>query len=137
MNVMYEDGAFKLTRAHETDAGLDVRAMHDGIVRAHKSATFHTGVHCQLPPNTMGDIRPKSGMMFNHDILTFGTVDVGYDGEVMVHMMNLSDDDYWVLRGDKIAQMAVVKVIFEPVETVTEIEGGERGMAGFGSTGVR
>ena len=137
MKVKYDDGAFKLTRAHETDAGLDVRAMHDGIVKAHSSATFHTGVHVQLPYNTMGDIRPKSGMMFNHDILTFGTVDVGYDGEVMVHMMNLSDDDYWVLRGDKIAQMAVVKVIFEPVETVTEIEGGERGTAGFGSTGMR
>ncbi len=135
MRVKLDHGAFKPTRAHETDAGLDIRAVSDGIVRAHQSATFHTGVHVQLPHEIMGDIRPKSGLMFHHDLLTFGTVDQGYDGEVMVHMFNLGNDDYSVRRGDKIAQLVTTKVVYEPVEIVDEIMGGERSGAGFGSTG--
>ena len=135
MKVMLEPGAFKPERAHPTDAGLDIRAMKDGIVKAHQSAVFHTGVHIQTPGETMGDVRPKSGLMFNHDILTFGTVDEGYGGEVMVKMFNLSDEDFNIRRGDKITQLAIVKVLYEDVEVAPDIEAGERGSAGFGSTG--
>lgn len=135
MRVKYDDGAYKLERAHPTDAGLDIRAMKDGIVRAKNSMTFGTGVHIELPSEVMGDIRPKSGLMFKRDLLTFGTVDEGYDGEIMIHMFNLSDQDYWVRRGDKIAQLVTTRVVYEPVDAVNEINGGERGANGFGSTG--
>lgn len=135
MNVMYDDGAFELTRAYPTDAGLDIRAMYDGIVRAHQSATFGTGIHIELPPNTMGDIRPRSGLMFNHDILTFGTIDQPYRGEIMVHMMNLSDTDYNVKRGDKIAQLVVGQIIYVRLDKVSELSETDRGENGFGSTG--
>jgi len=135
VKVKLDAGAFEPTRAHETDAGLDIRAVSDGIVRAHQSATFHTGVHVQLPHEIMGDIRPKSGLMFHHDLLTFGTVDEGFRGEVMVHIFNLGDRDYSVHRGDKIAQLVTTKVVYEPVEIADEINGGERGDSGFGSTG--
>lgn len=135
MKVRYEDGAFPLKREHKTDAGLDIRAMDDGVVMAKQSATFHTGIHIELPNDTMGDIRPKSGLMFNRDILTFGTVDEGYDGEIMIHMLNFGDEEFIVHRGDKIAQLAVVKVSYEYVIEVERINHGERGSAGFGSTG--
>lgn len=137
MRVKYDDGAYKLTRAHPTDAGLDIRAKHSGIVRAGSAQTFSTGVHVELPPGTMGDIRPKSGLMCHRDILTFGTIDEGFDGEIMIHVFNFSREDYFIQRGDKIAQMAVVNVRYEEPEEADEIKGGERGSAGFGSTGRR
>lgn len=135
MFVKLDPGAFLPERAHPTDAGLDIRAMEDGIVRAKDAATFRTGVHVELPESTMGDIRPKSGLMFTHGILTFGTVDEGYDGEVMIRLFNLSNEDYHVHRGDKIAQLVVSWVMYEDVRQVDEIKGGERGASGFGSTG--
>ena len=135
MKMMLEPGAITPTRAHPTDACLDIYAVHSGIVRAHQSMSFHTGVHIQLPSGTMGDIRPKSGLIFRRDIITFGTVDEGYSGEIRVHMFNLSDEDYNVHAGDKIAQLAIVDVRYEPVELVNRIDNGERGVDGFGSTG--
>lgn len=137
MKVKLDDGAFMPTREHETDAGLDIRAVKDGIVRARQSATFHTGVHVELGHEIMGDIRPKSGLMFNRDILTFGTVDEGYDGEIMIHMFNLGEDDFNVRRGDKIAQLVTTRVVYDEPEESDTIQGGERGSAGFGSTGSR
>lgn len=135
MDIMLEPGAKLPTRAHETDAGLDLYSMESGIIQPHRSRTFRTGVHIQLPPWTMGDIRPKSGLMFDRDLLTFGTIDEGYAGEVMVHMFNLSDEEYIVHRGDKIAQLAVVSAKYVTVNLVDSITGGERGDNGFGSTG--
>lgn len=123
------------SRAHATDAGLDLYAMHGGLVRARQTATFHTGVHVELPKGTMGILQPKSGLMLRRDLLTFGIVDEGYNGEILVHMFNISDEDYHVYAGDKISQMIIVPVLYEPVEIVDEISGGERGDAGFGSTG--
>lgn len=123
------------SRAHGTDAGLDLYAMHGGLVRAHQAATFHTGVHVELPTGTARILMPKSGMMTHHDLLTFGIVDQGYDGEILVHIFNLGSEDYTVRAGDKISQMLVVPVLYEPVEVVDHIEAGERGSNGFGSTG--
>lgn len=135
MDIMLEPGAKLPTRAHDTDAGLDLYALHDGVVRAHQSATFHTGIHVALPKGTMGDIRPKSGLMFSRDLLTFGTVDEGYSGEIMIHLFNFGDVDQIIHAGDKIAQMVIVNVRYESVYPVDSITGGERGSNGFGSTG--
>lgn len=135
MKIMLDGGAFAPTRAHATDAGLDLYAMHDGIVRAHQAATFHTGVHVELPKGTAGILLPKSGLMTKHDIITFGVVDESYRGEIMVHMFNCGMNDYSVKAGDKVSQMLVVPVLYENVEIVDELSAGERGNNGFGSTG--
>lgn len=123
------------SRAHGTDAGLDLYAMHGGLVRAHQAATFHTGVHVEMPRGTAGILMPKSGMMAHHDLLTFGIVDEGYTGEILVHIFNCGGYDYNVRAGDKISQMLIVPVLYEPVEIVDEINGGDRGENGFGSSG--
>ena len=123
------------SRAHSTDAGLDLYAMHGGNVRAYQAATFHTGTHVQLPKGTAGILMPKSGMMVHNDLLTFGIVDEGYEGEVRVHIFNCGMTDYAVHAGDKVSQMLIVPVLYEPVEIVDEIIGGDRGMNGFGSSG--
>ena len=135
MRVKLQPGAVPPTRAHSTDAGLDLYAMHGGCVKAGQTATFHTGVHVQLPKGTAGVLLPKSGLMTRKDILTFGLVDEGYDGEIMVHMFNEGTTDQTIKAGDKISQMIVVPVLYEPVEIVDSITGGDRGSSGFGSTG--
>ena len=100
MKVKLDSGAKKPTRAHDTDAGLDLYAMHGGLVRANQSATFHTGVRVELPTQTAGILMPKSGMMTRHDLLTFGIVDEGYTGEIMVHIFNCGSEGLEVRGGD-------------------------------------
>lgn len=123
------------SRAYPTDAGLDLYAMQGGIVRAGQAATFHTGVHIQLPEGTAGVMLPKSGLMTRRNLLAFGVVDEGYVGEVLVHVFNLGKDDYTFRAGDKLTQLLVIPVLYEPVEIVDELDSGERGMNGFGSSG--
>ncbi len=135
MNIKLDPGAYPPFRVHPTDAGLDIRAMHDGLVRSGQSHTFRTGVHVELPPNTAGLFVSKSGLMMNHDITATGLVDEGYDGEVMVKLFNHGMDDYNVHAGDKIGQLVIMPVLYEPVQIVDSIRGGQRGSAGFGSTG--
>ena len=135
MKIKLDDQAFAPRRAHDTDAGLDIRAMHDGTIMPGDSMIFHTGVHVELPKNIMGDIRPKSGLMMAHDIMTFGTIDEGYSGEIMVKVFNFGKRPYSVQRGDKITQLVCTCVVYEPVEIVDEIHSGTRGDSGFGSTG--
>lgn len=140
MNIVLEPGAFEPIRAHKSDAGLDIRAMEDGLVRAGRAATFRTGVHVELPQfphqeRTAGILLPKSGLMCNHNILTFGVIDESYRGEIMVHMFNLGADDYMVHAGDKISQLVITRVLCEPITIVDALSDGERGEAGFGSSG--
>lgn len=136
MKIMLEPGAKMPTRAHKKDAGLDIYALHDGIVRAHGSAIFRTGLHIQLPPFTMGDMRSKSGLMFNQEITSDGTVDEGYTGEIKVKLFNHGGDDYEVKAGDKISQLVIVPIYRDPLEKVDDMpEFSERGSAGFGSSG--
>lgn len=135
MNIKLDEGAFLPTRAHPTDAGLDLRSPESVYIEARQSVTIRTGVHIKLPPNTYGRIASKSGLMVHHGILTDGTVDEGFSGEICVCLFNLSDAGYYIERGDKIAQLIVQPCQYVTVETVDKIHGGERGENGFGSTG--
>ena len=135
MKIKLQPGAISPTRAHPTDAGLDLYAMHGGCVKAGQTATFHTGVSVELPEGTAGVLLPKSGLMTKHDILTFGVVDEPYRGEIMVHMFNFGPTDYTVNAGDKISQMLIMAVRYEGIEIVEELSDSDRGHGGFGSTG--
>lgn len=136
MKVKLDEGAFIPKRAHETDAGIDIFAREGQVVRARGRATFRTGVHVQLPPGACGIIVSKSGLNVNHDLTSTGLIDEGYTGEIVVKLYNHGDTDYEVLRGDKISQLVVISAWHDPlIEVVDEIEGGERGEHGFGSTG--
>lgn len=136
MKIMLDDGAFAPVRAHKEDAGLDIRAKSDALVRAGQSMTFHTGVHIQLPPGTCGLMVSKSGLNVRHDITSTGLIDEGYTGEIVVKLINHGADDYHVHAGDKITQLVVVPIWHDPlIEIVDHIDGAERGDAGFGSSG--
>lgn len=135
MKVKIELGAYPPERAHDLDAGLDIRLPKGGIVRARQSRSFHTGVHVELPNGTVGLLLPKSGLMTKYGILCFGVVDEGYSGEIVAHVFNHSADDYQFNAGQKVTQLVVVPVVREAVEIVDEISSGSRGEHGFGSSG--
>lgn len=137
MNIYVETGAYVPERAHKTDAGLDVRARHNRLVKAHGSALIHTGLHVQLPHNTAGLLVSKSGLNVKHGITSTGLIDEGYTGEIMVKLYNHSDESYLVHAGDKISQLVVIPVLYEDIHFRDSLdENTERGQSGFGSTGL-
>ena len=77
MKVKIDVGAWVPKRAHDTDAGLDLKAMEGQIVPAKESATFRTGVHVKLPRGTAGILISKSGLNIKHDIISTGLIDEG------------------------------------------------------------
>ena len=136
MKVKLDANAYPLTRAHKTDAGLDIRAKETQIVPAKESAIFKTGVHIQLPPCMAGVLISKSGLNVKHNLTSTGLIDEGYTGEIIVKLYNHGCFDYCVKAGDKISQLVVVPVVYTDIEYVDELEEGtERGANGFGSTG--
>ena len=94
MKIMLDEGAIRPTRAHQTDAGLDLYARDGKMVPAHGSAIFDTGVHVQLPPFTAGFLKSKSGLNVKHNITSDGLIDEGYTGSIVVKLYNHGDDDY-------------------------------------------
>ena len=135
VKIKLDADAIMPTRAHETDAGLDLKSRADTIVPSHGSAVFDTGVHVELPPFTAGFIKSKSGLNVKHDLTSDGVVDVGYIGPICVKLYNHGDKDYMVRRGDKISQLVVVDIRIPRLQLVDELDETERGEGGFGSTG--
>lgn len=127
--------AYLPERAHDTDAGADIRTPEAFTIEAHDSQIVFTGVHVQLPPNTVGMLKSKSGLNIKHGIVSEGVIDEGYSGEIVVKLYNLGDFAYRFERGDKITQLAILPVIYADYEQVDEIQGGARGRNGHGSTG--
>ena len=137
MYISLDPGAFPPTRAHATDAGLDIKSPVKALVRAHDSLVIRTGVHVELPLETAGLLVSKSGLMTNHDITSTGLIDEGYDGEIVVKLFNHGDEDYEIRVGDKISQLVVLPVLYPEVVIVPHlVNGGPRGSQGFGSTGA-
>ena len=136
VNVRLDDGAYMPARAHDTDAGADIRTPTDLTVPAHGSAIVHTGVHVETPHECVTLIKSKSGLNVRYDITSEGVIDEGYDGEIVVKMYNHGDRDMRFFAGDKITQILIMPVRYPLYVHVTEIKGGERGSDGFGSTGV-
>lgn len=135
MKIMLDDGAIMPTRAHETDAGLDLYAREDCIVCAKESAKFDTGVHIELPHDTVGFLKSKSGLNVKNGITSEGVIDEGYTGSIMVKLYNHSGYDYKVHKGDKISQLVVLPIIKPVLEIVKSLDDTDRGSNGFGSSG--
>lgn len=135
MKIIIDEGAFLPTRAHETDAGLDLYAMEGQIVPAKESAIFNTGVHIELPPNTVGFVKSKSGLNIKHGITSEGVIDEGYTGSIVVKLYNHSGYDYKVNKGDKISQLVILPIVKPTLEVVESLEETDRGNNGFGSSG--
>jgi dUTP pyrophosphatase len=137
IKVVLDNGAFRPTRAHKTDAGLDLYCpLGQGqVVRAGGSAVFDTGVHIELPEGTVGFLKSKSGLNVNHGITSEGVIDVGYTGSIRVKLYNNSGYDYEVKEGDKISQLVILPIYTPKLDIVDSLDDTERGNNGFGSSG--
>lgn len=130
------------TYATALSAGMDLRANIDEDITLlpMQRQLVPTGLHIALPEGYEAQIRPRSGLALKHGITvlnTPGTVDADYRGEIMVLLVNFSDEPFIVKDGERIAQMIVAKheqVNFELTETLDETE---RGAGGYGHTGLK
>ena len=126
--------------ATEKSAGMDLKAniTEPVVLKPLERAMIPTGLYMALPDGMEAQVRPRSGLAakFGISVLnTPGTIDADYRGEIKVILVNLSNDEFGVNPGERIAQMVVAryeKVEWEEVETLDETE---RGQGGFGSTG--
>ena len=135
MRIKLDNGAYKPTRAHSTDAGLDLYSTIRTIVAPLGSVIIDTGVHIELPPGTVGLIKSKSGLMTKNGITSDGTIDEDYRGSIRVMLFNHSRDFYMVEKGDKISQLVIMPILRPDVEIVEQLTDTERGEKGFGSSG--
>lgn len=141
IKVMLDPGAKCPTRAHSADAGLDLYSPVDAVVfprwrrGAKNSVVIDTGVHVEIPVGYVGDVKSKSGLMCNDDIITDGTVDSGYTGSIRVKLFNLGVMPVHIKAGQKIAQLVIKKIITPVPVVVDSLDETERGNGGFGSSG--
>ena len=135
MRIKLSKGALMPMRAFATDAGLDLFSPVEVYVPAKGHATIDTGVHVELPKNTVGMVKSKSGLNVKHGIQSEGVIDVGYTGSIRVKLYNHSGEGYQVNKGDKISQLVILPILTPDLELVDELDETERGTGGFGSTG--
>lgn len=121
-------------------AGLDLKAnlSESILLKPLQRTLIPTGLFIELPAGFEAQIRPRSGLAFKHGLTVLnspGTIDADYRGEIKVLLVNLSEADFIVNNGERIAQMVIAKheqIIWEPV---IQLEKSNRGAGGFGSTG--
>jgi len=121
-------------------AGVDLRAnLSKSITLKPLERTLvKTGLFIALPIGYEAQVRPRSGLAFKHGITvlnTPGTIDADYRGEIGVILVNLSNEDFTIENGERIAQMVIAKHEQAKWQLVQELEASERGAGGFGSTG--
>ena len=128
--------------AYETAhaAGMDLRAFTPAqiILKPLQRLLIPTGLHIELPIGFEAQIRPRSGLAYKHGISIVnspGTIDADYRGEIKVLLVNLSDTDFLINDGDRVAQMVVAKHETVNWTQVTELSDTARGAGGYGHTG--
>ncbi len=122
--------------AHSTDAGADLFSAENLKLEPGKRALVSTGIALEIPEGFAGLIWDKSGIASKSGISTMaGVIDSGYRGEIKVLLVNLSDTEYKIEEGDKIAQILFQKIEHPDFEEVQELSKADRGEKGFGSTG--
>lgn len=121
-------------------AGMDLYASlkNDVTLKPNDSYLIPTGIKIELPEGYEAQVRPRSGLAINHNIIVLnspGTIDSDYRGEIKVILKNLGDKDFVVKNGDRIAQMVIASYVRIEWEGVEKINDTKRGSGGFGHTG--
>ena len=128
--------------ATEQSAGMDLRADIEQPVtlKTLERRLIPTGLHIALPQGYEAQVRPRSGLALKHGITvlnTPGTIDADYRGEIGVVLVNLSNEDFVVNPGERVAQMVIAKYEQAVLQTVDTLDETERGEGGYGHTGVK
>lgn len=121
-------------------AGMDLRAdlTESLVIRPLERKLIPTGLFIHLPDGYEAQIRPRSGLAINKGITVLnspGTIDADYRGEIKIILINLSQEDFVVNNGERIAQMIISSYKQVEWEEVAQLDESERGEGGFGHTG--
>lgn len=127
--------------ATKQSAGVDLYAnVHEPVtLRSGERKLIPTGISISLPEGYEAQVRPRSGLAIKHGVTvlnTPGTIDADYRGEIMIIMINLSETDFIIERGMRIAQAVFAKVVQAHFSEVKVLDETERSTSGFGSTGT-
>jgi len=134
-----DDGLPTPAHAHRGDGGVDLCARSGIELEPGERVVAPTGIAVAIPEGYAGLVTPRSGLAAKHGISVVngpGLIDAGYRGEIMVVLVNLSDEPFLIERGDRIAQLVVVPVAVQEFEIVEQLPSTSRGSGGFGSTGT-
>jgi dUTP pyrophosphatase len=130
--------------AYETvgSAGMDIRAVIESPItlKPLERAIVKTGLFIELPVGTEAQVRPRSGLAAKKGITVLnapGTIDADYRGEIGVILVNLSNEDFVIENGERIAQLVIAKHEQPTWEEVEVLSSTDRGAGGFGSTGSK
>ncbi len=123
-------------------AGMDLRANLAEPIVLHplERRLIPTGLHIALPEGYEAQVRPRSGLALKHGLTVLnspGTIDADYRGEIGVVLVNLSQDDFVVNDGERIAQLVIARYEQATLVTVETLDETERGEGGYGHTGVK
>ena len=122
-------------------AGMDIRAFvsENVVLKSLERVLVPTGLFIELPEGYEAQLRPRSGLAFKHGISipnSPATIDSDYRGEIKVALVNLSNENFTVKNGDRIAQMVIAKHERASWQQVQILNDTARGNGGFGSTGI-
>lgn len=128
--------------ATEQSAGMDLRAnISEPItLKPLERRLIGTGLHIALPAGYEAQVRPRSGLALKHGITVLnapGTIDADYRGEIGVVLVNLSQDDFTINDGERIAQLVVARYEQAVMTAADVLDETERGEGGYGHTGVK
>jgi dUTP pyrophosphatase len=125
-------------------AGFDllaaVSAERPLVIAPGERATVPTGIAVALPPETEGQVRPRSGLAARHGVTllnTPGTIDADYRGEIQIILVNLGSAAFALERGMRIAQLIIAPILRAKLRPVDALGETSRGAGGFGSTGIK
>ncbi len=126
----------------EASAGMDLRAQLDEAITLQplERTIVKTGLFIELPIGYEAQVRPRSGLAAKKGITVLnapGTIDADYRGEIGVILVNLSNTDFTIQNGERIAQLVIAKHERAKWEEVNQLSDTQRGAGGFGSTGVK
>ncbi len=141
VKIVASEGTALPAYATSGSSGMDLRARltEQVILPPGERRLIGTGLRISLPEGYEAQVRPRSGLAIKHGITvlnTPGTVDSDYRGEICVILINLSNEDFIINDGDRIAQMVVAPYSRVKWEAVERLMDTERGCGGFGHTGV-
>lgn len=123
-------------------AGMDIRANISAplVLKPLERELVKTGLYIALQPGYEAQVRPRSGLAYKKGVTVLnapGTIDADYRGEIGVILVNLSNEDFIVEDGERIAQLVIAEYQQANWEKVEELSETRRGAGGFGSTGVK
>lgn len=139
IDIKYSNNVPEYQSEHAAGADIKAELDKDIIMKPLQRVVIPTGIFLEIPEGFEAQVRPRSGLAAKYGITvlnTPGTIDSDYRGEIRIILINLSDEEYIVHHGDRIAQMIIAPVLQGNFVKEFSLKDSGRGDGGFGSTGI-